>query len=113
MTANERRAEIIRILLSRRRESMCRLAIELGVTDRTIRNDVVVLMVDYPLETEVGCHGCVKLSSWYHLHQNILSKEETVTLVNLLDKADESEQKVVRAMLAKLGSIAIREQYTV
>ena len=35
MTANERRAEIMRIMTARRQESMGRLALELGVTRRT------------------------------------------------------------------------------
>lgn len=34
MTANERRAEIMRIMTARRQESMGRLALELGVTRR-------------------------------------------------------------------------------
>ena len=38
MSANERRAEIMRIMVARRQENMQVLAAELGVTDRTIRN---------------------------------------------------------------------------
>ena len=52
MTANERRAEIMRIMTARRQESMGRLALELGVTRRTIRSDITALTVDYPLETQ-------------------------------------------------------------
>ena len=52
MTANERRAEIMRIMTARRQESMGRLALELGVTRRTIRSDITTLTVDYPLETQ-------------------------------------------------------------
>lgn len=43
MSANERRAEIMRIMVARRQENMQVLAAELGVTDRTIRNDILVL----------------------------------------------------------------------
>ena len=41
MSANERRAEIMRIMVARRQENMQVLASELGVSDRTIRNDIV------------------------------------------------------------------------
>ncbi len=51
MSANERRAEIMRIMVARRQENMQVLAAELGVTDRTIRNDILVLTAEYPLET--------------------------------------------------------------
>ena len=54
MTTNERRAEIMRILVSRRHETMGQLASELLVTDRTIRSDITALAVDYPLETVRG-----------------------------------------------------------
>ena len=88
---------------------MQRLAIELGVTDRTIRNDITALTVDYPLETEVGRHGCVKLADWYHPHRNILSREQTSALIDLLDKADEPLTKILREMLTEFGSMATRE----
>ena len=51
MTATERREEIMRIMVARREESMQVLARELGVTDRTIRNDILVLTAKYPLDT--------------------------------------------------------------
>ena len=43
MSANERRAEIMRIMVARRQENMQVLAAELGVTDRTIRNDILAV----------------------------------------------------------------------
>lgn len=47
MTANERRAEIMRILASRRRETMNELAVEFGVAVRTIHRDVSALTIEY------------------------------------------------------------------
>ena len=51
MNANERRAEIMRIMTARRCATMPELAQEFAVTTRTIRNDIVALTADYPLET--------------------------------------------------------------
>ncbi len=113
MTANERRTEIMRILIGRRHETMTHLARELGVTDRTIRTDVTILTVDYPLETVRGNGGCVKVADWYHPHKNIFSREQESVLISLLDKTDESSQrKVLREMLAAFGSPATRELYS-
>jgi len=111
LTANERRNEIMRILEGRRRESMRRLATELHVTDRTIRTDIEILTVDYPLETERGRNGCVKVADWYHPHRNILSREQQSALIELLDKADEPQRKILCGMLAAYGSPATREQF--
>lgn len=104
MSANERRAEIIRILAGRRHETMRHLADELGVTTRTIRTDITVLTVEYPLETVRGNGGGVKFADWYHPHRNILSKKEQNVLQQLMGQADSYQAKVLNEMLATYGS---------
>ena len=89
---------------------MSRLAHELGVTTRTIHSDISALTVDYPLETIRGNGGCVKLADWYNPHTNILSREHQTALVQLLDKADGFQQKMLREILAAFGSPGIREK---
>jgi len=86
---------------------MSRLAHELGVTTRTIRSDISALTVDYPLDTMRGNGGCVKMADWYNPHANIFSQEQQTVLVQLLDKADEFQQMVLREMLAAFGSPGI------
>ena len=95
MTANERRVEIMRIMTARRQESMGRLALELGVTRLT---------VDYPLETQRGNGGCVKVADWYHPHRNILSCEQQRVLSELISGCDAYQANVLRQMLTEYGS---------
>ena len=83
MTMNERRAEIMRILVARRATTMPVLARTFGVTTRTIQNDILALTVDYPLETKQGNGGCVKVADWYHPHRNLLNEEQQRTLSQL------------------------------
>ena len=90
---------------------MGQLARELGVDIRTIRSDITVLTVKYPLDTIRGNGGCVKVADGYHPHKNILSREQETVLTQLLVKTDESERKVLREMLTAFGSPAVREQY--
>ena len=111
MTANERRVEIMRILESRRRETMGQLAEKLCVTDRTIRSDINILTVDYPLETVRGNGGCVKVADWYHPHKNIFSNEQQTVLIQMLDKADGPQRRVLQEMLAAFGSPVVRNIY--
>ena len=86
MTMNERRAEIMRILTARRSITMPELARTFQVTTRTIQNDVVALTVDYPLETQQGKGGCVRVAQWYHPHRNILSGEQQRVLAEIMKK---------------------------
>lgn len=106
--ANERRAEIMRIMTARRQESMGRLALELGVTRRTIRSDITALTVDYPLETQRGNGGCVKVADWYHPNRNILSCEQQRVLSELIGNCDAYQANVLRQMLAEYGSFQHR-----
>ena len=111
MMLNERRAEIMRILTARRRETMGCLANELNVTSRTIRTDITALMVDYPLETLRGNGGCVRVADWYHPHRNLLSEEQQRTLSQLMESANEQQAKVLREMLVEYGSPKYRQMY--
>lgn len=104
MSANERRAEIIRIMVARRQESMQVLATELGVSDRTIRTDILVLTSEYPLETVRGNGGGVRIADWYHPHKNILSKEQISVLEQLLVVANGEQKRVIDQMLREYGS---------
>lgn len=104
MSANERRAEIMRIMVARRQENMQVLAAELGVTDRTIRNDILVLTAEYPLETTRGNGGGVRIADWYHPHKNIFSQDQISVLEQLMDKADDELKKVLDQMLREYGS---------
>lgn len=104
MSANERREEIIRILTGRRHETMTKLASELGVTTRTIRTDITVLTVDYPLETYRGNGGGVKLADNYWPHKNILSQEQQQVLFQVMSKANDSEAKVLKDLIQAYGS---------
>ena len=104
MTMNERRAEIMRILVARRATTMPVLARTFGVTTRTIQNDILALTVDYPLETQRGNGGCVKVADWYHPHRIILSCEQQRVLSELISGCDAYQANVLRQMLTEYGS---------
>ena len=89
---------------------MRRLAAELHVTDRTIRSDITALTVDYPLETQRGNGGCVRVADWYHPHRNILSNEQQQVLSQLIRVCDEGQANVIRQMLAEYGSAHYRQK---
>ena len=68
-------------------------------------------MCSYPIETIRGRYGGgVKVADWYHPHKNILSREQQTVLVQLLDKANESQRRVLHEMLAVFSSPVARNQ---
>ena len=109
MTANERRTEIMRLLVARRAISMSALANELGVSRRTICTDIETLTFDYPLESTMGRNGGVRLPDWYHPHRNILTGEQANVLSQMMEIANDNQKRVLREMLMEYGSAAIRQ----
>ena len=109
MTPIERRQEIMRILVARRSETASRLARELGVCTNTIRNDIVVLTTEFPLETVPGKYGCVRVAEWYHPHRNMLSQQQQTVLSQLMESATEQQREVLRQMLVEYGSPKTRQ----
>ena len=49
MSPSERRSEILHLLCKRRHETAINLAVEFGVSERTIRADLVILSCYYPI----------------------------------------------------------------
>ena len=103
MDANQRRDEIIRILVGRRFETMPRLAIELGVSRITIVRDILALTSEYPLETTQGNGGGVKLADWYRPNRAIFTREQQQVLTELLNFADEHQSQIVRSLINTYG----------
>lgn len=62
MGAAERRQLILDLLCQRRKETIPNLAAELGVSERTIRRDIEMLTLRYPIET--ACGGMAAASGW-------------------------------------------------
>jgi predicted DNA-binding transcriptional regulator YafY len=110
VSANERRAELMRILIGRRHETMRKLADELGVSDRTIRTDISALTSEHPLETVRGNGGCVKLADWYRPNKNILSQEQQRVLSRMIEKGDEYQAKVLREIVEAYGKPNQKQQ---
>ena len=104
MSASERRAEIMRILVGRRKCYLSDLAQELGVSKRTIQRDVQTLVLQYPLESIHGNGGGIRLADWYHPHRNILSQEQIRTLRELSSYADEQQKKIVQQIISAYGT---------
>ena len=67
MTASERRNAILEDLCARRFERINNLAFQYGVTERTIRNDIMILSLEYPIYTAQGNGGGIYVDKNYRL----------------------------------------------
>ena len=88
----ERREEILKLLISRRKSTVPILMHEFHVSEKTIRRDIRALMLKYPLETFSGNGGGVQIPEWYAPNKNLLSKEEDVY-----------QSRILKQILARFG----------
>lgn len=103
-SVEERRAEIIRILESGRRDTMSNFAFHFGVSIRTIRYDIDFLTTMHPIETVRGKGGCVKLMDGQRTYKNVLSEEQYETLIEIIPLINKRQAGVVKGILIALGS---------
>ncbi|MCL2301539.1 MAG: HTH domain-containing protein [Firmicutes bacterium] len=103
MSANERRAEIMRILNGRRWDTVPRLAAELQVSRSTVNRDILALTKDYPLETYQGNGGGVGLPGWYRPNKNILSRQQQEALTRVIE-SDGPDAEIFREILEAFGA---------
>jgi predicted DNA-binding transcriptional regulator YafY len=102
--SDERRAEIMRILESRRHETMANLAFQFDVSIRTINYDIEILTASYPIETVRGNGGCVKLKEGYRLYQHNLSEIQQKTLIDIIPLISRQQAEVIKGLLIAHGS---------
>jgi biotin operon repressor len=103
MSANERRTEIIRILLGRRRDTIPQLAAELQVSRSTVNRDILALTEEYPLETVQGNGGGVGLPDWYRPNKNLLTRNQQDALTRLIE-SDSPESVALQEILVAFGA---------
>jgi predicted DNA-binding transcriptional regulator YafY len=95
---------IYQALCARRQDTVDNLALEFDVSEKTIRRDIEDLMCSYPIKTVRGRYGGgVKMEDWHNPRKTILSREQHSVLTQLLDKADESQRRVLLEMLTTFG----------
>lgn len=108
MSVTERRSEIMRIMVLRRKSTVPLLMEMFSVSEKTIRRDIRALMLEYPLESISGNGGGVCLPDWYYPNKNLFSGEEITVLEELMPNANEYQKQVLKQMLAKFGTNTYR-----
>lgn len=103
MTASERRNAIIEVLCLRRFETVDNLAFEFGVTGRTIRNDILMLSLEYPIYTIQGNGGGIRVDENYKLGKSYLKDEQQALLERLLPELNGKDADVMKSIIKTFG----------
>ena len=105
MGAAERRQLILDLLCQRRRETTSNLAEELGVSERTLRRDVEMLTLRYPIETVCGRYGGgVRMADWYKQDRRRLTPRQTALLRRLAAGLQGEDLEDMKQILTQFAS---------
>lgn len=86
MTAVERRVALLKLICRRRFETVSNLAAEFGVSERTIRRDINVLMQTESIYTQQGRYGGgVYVVDTYTIDRMYFNDDELYILTKMLD----------------------------
>ena len=103
MTASERRNALLEDLCMRRFEKVSNLAFQYGVTERTIRNDILILSLEYPIYTAKGNGGGVYVDENFRLGKVFLKSEQQELLEKILPGLDEKDAEVMKSIIKTFG----------
>ena len=79
---------------------MANLAAEFGVSTRTIKNDIDILSLSYPIETIRGRYGGgVRVADGYYLHKKYLKPEQQELLGRLSANLSGSDLLVMNSII--------------
>lgn len=100
MTAtNDRRMQILFVLIHRKSDTMKHLASEFGVSRMTIFRDIQVLSCSHPITTSLGGAGGVSIDENYHLGMRYLSEPQRALLVRLSESLTGEDAAIMQSIL--------------
>lgn len=119
MGVSERRNKILKILYTRRYDTIGNLAFEFNVSERTIRRDIETLSLTEPIYTQSGRYGGgVYVMDGYYGNQATVSNEEFVLLNKIDSMADSqlrnvlsvNEHETLKNMVAKYSKTSKKDK---
>ena len=104
MTPSERRSAILHLLCIRRHDTASNLAEQFGVSERTIRADLVILSCYYPIQIARGRFGGgIHLPDWFHMESRTLSSKQQVLLMKVRKTLSGDDLQVMNSILAQFA----------
>ena len=99
MSPNERRMEILQVLIERKEGTLENLAFEFGVSKRTMQYDIETLSLSHPIYCESGNGGGIRIEKDYKIGKRRFSQEQEEFLKSLMPRLSAGEQDKMNEIL--------------
>ena len=95
----ERRRQLIAVLYERQNDTVGNLAFEFSVSSHTIRNDIRVLELEYPIYTRMGAGGGVFILDSSRLQQRWLTVRQRELLMDVCGIWGDEQALMVKSII--------------
>lgn len=104
MGINERRQAIWHTLCCRRHVTIADLAAEFKISQSTVRDDVDVLSLSYPIVSKRGNGGGIKIADWYNPSQQFLSPAQMDLLLRVSKTLTGADAHIMCSIITQLSA---------
>ena len=99
----ERRRQLIAVLYERQSDTVGNLAFEFNVSSHTIRNDIRILELEYPIYTKIGAGGGVFILDSSRLQQRWLTVRQRELLMDMCNTLDGEQVLLMKSIIGGLS----------
>lgn len=108
-SAIERRQQLLEAISDRRTERIENLAVEFGVSRRTIERDILVLSCSYPIVTVQGGAGGVRAMDGWYVSRRYLNDDQEALLRSLMPGLQPEQQETMQRILSAFAKPSVKE----
>ncbi len=99
----ERRRQLIAVLYEWQSDTVGNLAFEFNVSSHTIRNDIRILELEYPIYTKIGAGGGVFILDSSRLQQRWLTVHQRELLMDVCSVLDDEQALLMKSIIGGLS----------
>ena len=99
----ERRIAIIKYLCKCRETTVAHLSVKYGVSERTIRRDLLLLSLHHPIDVRQGNGGGVFIVGDYGLDKRYLKEGQEDLIKKYVEEVPDDEKEILLSILSDFG----------
>ena len=99
----ERRRQLIAVLYERQSDTVGNLAFEFNVSSHTIRNDIRILELEYPIYTKIGADWGVFILDSSRLQQWWLTVRQRELLMDVCSVLDDEQALLMKSIIGGMS----------
>ena len=95
----ERRQLMLEFIIENKKTNLDMLSEKFGVSESTIRRDILILSCSYPIETVRGGGGGIFIAKGYCLGMKYMTEEQVTLLKKLSGTLSEEDEIIMRTII--------------